>query len=351
MMNITETIKNKFTFLMAAFLIYSAIGINWTNVDEGLIYSHYTKLSLGFCLYLISSNLKKSFIIWSTDKIFFISLILLILVPICGTTSMGAQRWINLGFTFQPSEIFKIVLPLSLALFIHQRGLLDDTKNLMMALSLTLLPVILILNQPDLGTAIIITSGAAACIIASGITFRTFTISTGILLSSLPLTWMYLLHDYQKDRILSLLNFNSDRLGSDYHVIQSKIAIGNGGGFGRTDDSATQTALGYVPELHTDFIAAAIAEHTGFMGITLLIMLYLILIFFSYTEVIKSNSLFDIIYICGLITTIILSAVVNLAMISGYLPVVGLPLPLLSYGGTSIFIFCIGIGLISNKTQ
>jgi rod shape determining protein RodA len=266
-----------------------------------------------------------------------LGVVLLLLVLAVGDMSKGAQRWLDLGFIrFQPSELMKICLPMMVAWYFSGMSLPPSLKSITVAFVIVLLPVILIIRQPDLGTAILVTGTGLFVIFLAGISYRLIAVLMGLTMAAAPVFWNYLLHDYQRVRILTLLDPERDPLGAGYHIIQSKIAIGSGGVYGRGWFDGTQSHLDFVPERSTDFIFSVFSEEFGFIGASMLILLYLIIIVRGLIIAANAQSSYARL-LGGAISLSFFSYVfVNIGMVSGLLPVVGVPLPLISYGGTSM---------------
>lgn len=273
-------------------------------------------------------------------------LLLLIAVVIMGKIGKGAQRWLELGlFRFQPSEIMKLAVPLMVAWYIDRRPIQHDLKALLYTTSFIFFPSILIAKQPDLGTAIMVMASGLSVIFLAGISFR---IILGIIISAAitaPGLW-HIMHDYQKERIITLLNPQHDPLGSGYHIIQSKIAIGSGGAFGKGWLEGTQAHLSFLPEHATDFIFAVCGEEFGFIGSTILIILILLIALRSLYIAQQAQTSFTRLLAASLAMMFFLSAFVNIGMVMGILPVVGIPLPLVSYGGTAMVTFLAAFGML-----
>lgn len=286
--------------------------------------------------------LAKSYILYA------VSLFLLIIVEFLGTIGMGAQRWIDLYFfTLQPSEIMKVTLIMALARYFHNLQPTDAQRliPLLPPALMVIIPAILVLRQPDLGTMIILVFAGLSIFFVAGM--RLWIIITGIASASaaVPILWNFL-HDYQKKRVITFLNPENDPLGSGYHILQSKIALGSGGFFGKGFKLGSQSHLNFLPEKHTDFIFAMFCEEFGVMGGYALILLYSILIFYGYSLSLKSRSAYGKFLGIGLTTLFFLYVFVNMAMVTGLLPVVGIPLPLLSYGGTAMITIMMTLGLL-----
>ncbi len=271
---------------------------------------------------------------------------LLIVVLVAGITVKGAPRWISLGlFRFQPSELMKLSMPLMLAWYLDQNRLPPNFKTLISCFAIMIPPIVLVLIEPDLGTSIMITLSALSVIYLAGIHWGYILGGALSLIASLPIAWQ-LMHPYQKDRVLTFINPESDPLGAGYHIIQSKIAIGSGGFSGRGWLNGTQGHLHFLPEHTTDFIFSLFGEEFGFMGAIFLISLYLLITYRSISISQAAQSNFSRLLAGGLALSFFLSMVVNIAMVSGLLPVVGVPLPMMSRGGTSMLMWLCFFGMI-----
>ena len=279
---------------------------------------------------------------------YFFTLLLLLYVEIKGSIGMGAQRWIDLGFfKLQPSELMKIALVLVLARYFHSSSLqaIESVKGIVTPLLLTIIPAFLVLTQPDLGTALMLLFTAGVIFFAVGVQLWKFGV---VLLGAIimaPIAWN-LLHDYQQDRVLTFLNPERDPLGAGYHIIQSKIALGSGGVFGKGFLKGTQSHLNFLPEKHTDFIFTMLSEEFGMVGAVFVIILAMLILAYSYSFAYKSSSYFGKLAAIGLATNFFLYVFINTAMVLGLIPVVGVPLPLISYGGTVIISVMASFGII-----
>ena len=284
--------------------------------------------------------------------LYFLCLVLLILVLVIGETRNGATRWLNIGITsFQPSELMKIAMPLMIARYIARGALPPDVSSVALSITIVLIPSYLIMQEPDLGTSILIAFSGLVVIFLSGLKKRYLAIAFTLFLAYLPFMWSSI-HPFQKKRVLSFLNPESDPLGSGYHLIQSKIAIGSGGLFGKGWLNGTQGQLDFLPERTTDFIFAILAEEFGFLGVSLLIGIYLFIIGRGIMIAINAQDLFSRLLASSISLTFFVYVFVNIAMTTGLLPVVGVPLPLISSGGTSMVTIMIGLGmLISVQTH
>jgi rod shape determining protein RodA len=282
--------------------------------------------------------------------IFGIALLLLVGVEVAGRIGMGAQRWIDLKiFQLQPSEVMKVALVLALARYFH--GLLAEQTRKWTSLCapavMIVLPTMLVLRQPDLGTALLLIAGGGAVMFAAGIALRWFAIAGGLALGALPVAWHFL-HDYQRERVLTYLDPERDPLGAGYHILQSKIALGSGGLFGKGFMAGTQSHLNFLPEKQTDFIFTMLAEELGLVGALLLLLLYLLIMVYCLGVAFRSGSQFGRLVALGIGINFFLYVFINIAMVTGLIPVVGVPLPLISYGGTAMMTLMVGFGLIAS---
>jgi rod shape determining protein RodA len=278
--------------------------------------------------------------------VFLFGCALLVGVALFGEIVNGARRWLNIGFTrIQPSELMKIALPLALAWYFNRNEASLRLRNYAVAALMLVFPAALILRQPDLGTALLIIASGGYLIFLAGLPWR-IIITLGIaVLASLPFAWSAL-HDYQRQRILTLIDPTADPLGTGYHTIQSTIAVGSGGILGKGWMNGTQTHLDFIPERTTDFIFAVYAEEFGLLGNTVLLVLFLFVIGRAMVITANAPSLFARLLAGSITMTFFTYAFVNMGMVSGILPVVGVPLPLISYGGTSLVSICIGFGIL-----
>jgi rod shape determining protein RodA len=277
-----------------------------------------------------------------------ICLVLLVVVEFKGHIGMGAQRWINLGFMrLQPSELMKIALILALARYFHSSSLDDvrSIRHLFIPLLLIALPAIFVLRQPDLGTTLMLVVAGAVVFFLSGVQLWKFGVVIGLGAASIPVAWQFL-HQYQKNRVLTFLDPERDPLGTGYHIIQSKIALGSGGFFGKGLQQGTQSQLNFLPEKQTDFIFTMLGEETGMVGGLALIFLYVVLLILCYAIAARIRNQFGRLMSIALLTNFFLYVFINIAMVMGLLPVVGVPLPLVSYGGTAMLTLLFGFGLI-----
>jgi rod shape determining protein RodA len=276
------------------------------------------------------------------------ALVFLVAVEIRGSIGMGAQRWIDLGFIqLQPSEIMKITLVLALARYFHGASYQDVGRPVYLVppLLMVFLPVGLVLKQPDLGTAMMLTLGSGAMFFLAGVRLWKFGLVLAAGVGAVPVAWKFM-REYQRQRIITFLNPENDPLGAGYHILQSKIALGSGGVFGKGFMLGTQSHLNFLPEKQTDFIFTMLAEEWGMVGGVVLVALYSLLLVYGYVMSLRARSQFGRLVGLGLTTTFFLYAFINIAMVMGLVPVVGVPLPLISYGGTAMLTLLFGFGLI-----
>jgi rod shape determining protein RodA len=280
--------------------------------------------------------------------IYFIGLLMLIAVELFGRVGMGAQRWLNLGFIhIQPSEVMKVALILTLARYFHGLSYeeVGRIRWLIIPLAIVFVPVGLVMKQPDLGTAMLLLMSSGAVFFFAGVRAWKFLVGIAAAGASLPIAWGFL-HEYQQKRVLTFLNPEEDPLGAGYHIMQSKIALGSGGFTGKGFMQGTQSHLSFLPEKQTDFIFTMLAEEHGLIGALVLLALYILVIAYGYAIALRSRSQFGRLLAGGLTTMLFLYVFINIAMVSGLVPVVGVPLPLVSYGGTAMMTLQVGLGLL-----
>ncbi len=337
--------------LLALLVILSAIGVvllySASGANNDLMIRQAIRLLVAFVLLVVVANIPIRLLKKISIVAYLFGIVLLLAVMFFGEMGKGAQRWLDLGFIrFQPSEILKLAVPMMVAAFLSNRLLPVGWKDLLISVVLVMIPVLLIARQPDLGTAILVGSAGFFVLFLAGVRWRIMLI-LGVLLSLMaPLLWKIALHGYQRDRILTLLNPESDPLGSGYHIIQSKIAIGSGGVYGKGWLNGTQSQLDFIPERSTDFIFSVFGEEFGFFGSVLLICLYVVIIYRGLYIAAGSSDNFGRLLAGALSLTFFVYLFVNTGMVTGMLPVVGVPLPLISYGGTSMVTLMMGFGLI-----
>ncbi|UZP73335.1 rod shape-determining protein RodA [Candidatus Paraluminiphilus aquimaris] len=323
-------------------VLYSASG-----QSEVMMTAQIRNLFVAFFVLLLTAQLRVETLKIVSPYIFAIGVALLIGVAFFGVGAKGAQRWLNLGFIrFQPSEIMKVAMPLAVAWWLSKKALPPSAKPLVIAALMVAVPSLLILRQPDLGTSLLVASSGLAVIYMAGIQWRyILSLLIAAVLSIWP-AWVFVLKDYQKQRVLTLFNPESDRLGAGWNIIQSKTAIGSGGWEGLGWTRGSQAQLDFLPEGHTDFIIAVLAEEFGFRGVSLLFLLYAAILLRGLAITWNAQSSFARLLAGALVTTFFFGLVVNLGMVSGLLPVVGVPLPMVSYGGTAMVSMMVAFGIL-----
>lgn len=326
---------------LGLFTLYSATGESMDRVQAQML-----RLMVGLGLLFAVAQIHPRNYEALAPWLYATGFVLLLLVFVTGDIGKGAQRWLDLGIIrFQPSEMMKLAVPLMMAWVIAWQPLPPSPARTLLCFALLALPVVLIALQPDLGTAVLTACAGLFVIFLSGLRWRTILAAGGLMVFTLPLLW-YVLHDYQRSRILTFLNPERDPLGAGYHIIQSKIAIGSGGLFGKGWLEGTQSQLRFLPERATDFIFAVYAEEFGLAGVLFLLAVYLIVILRGLYIAHQAQGVFNRL-LAGSISLILFTYVfVNIGMVTGLLPVVGLPLPLFSYGGTSVVTILAGIGML-----
>lgn len=274
------------------------------------------------------------------------TVVLLILTLLVGASAKGAQRWLDLGILrFQPSELMKLAMPMTVASFLHSRNLPPRILTMLATLAVIVIPTGLIAKQPDLGTALLVVAAGFFALFFAGFRWRWMIGALAAIAAAAPLVWSKM-HDYQRQRILTLLDPESDPLGTGYHITQSKIAIGSGGLFGKGWLNGTQAKLEFLPESHTDFIFAVYSEEFGLLGILLLLTIYLAIVTRGLFMASRAQDTFQRLLAASLAMTFFIYVFINMGMVIGLLPVVGVPLPLVSYGGTSIVTLLTGFGML-----
>jgi rod shape determining protein RodA len=278
--------------------------------------------------------------------LFAVGVLLLIAVAVAGDVAMGARRWLDLGVVrFQPSEIMKIAVPLACAWYLHERPLPPDLRSIAVVGLAILVPTLLIAKQPDLGTALLVTAGGALVVLLAGLQLRYILGLGALVVAAVPVAWHFM-HDYQRQRVLTFLDPQTDPLGAGYHTIQSQIAIGSGGLFGKGYMNGSQAQLEFLPERSTDFIFAVIGEEWGLVGCLVLMALYMMVIARGLYIATQAQDTFSRLIAGSLTLTFAVYVFVNSGMVAGLLPVVGVPLPLVSYGGTSLVTLMAGFGIL-----
>jgi len=330
-----------------AAMLYSISGLSW----EPWAAKHLVRFGLCLALMIVLATVDVRIWFISAYPVYGFGLLLLIAVEVMGDVSLGAQRWLDLGVVrLQPSEIMKIGLVLALARFYH--GLSVEAAKfswrLVVPLVLIALPTLLVAHQPDLGTAVLLAATGGAVMVLAGLSLRVLAALAVTVAAAIPPFVMFVLHDYQRNRILTFLNPEADPSGSGYHILQSKIALGSGGLLGKGYGLGSQSQLNFLPEKHTDFIFATLAEEFGFVGCISMLLLFAVAITIALRIASISHSHFGRLGAAGVTATFALYVMINGAMVMGLAPVVGVPMPLLSYGGTVMLTVMVGFGLVQS---
>jgi rod shape determining protein RodA len=328
-------------------LTLAGLGILYSAGDQSaeLMQKQVVRLSIAFLVMLVAAQVSPHQLYLWTPWVFLVGVILLLMVFFAGEVGKGAQRWLKIGVRFQPSEIMKLATPLMLAWYLSERPLPPGFRSLMISAGLVLVPTIMIAMQPDLGTALLVGMAGFFVVFFAGLRWRVLIGAGLALLAFIPILWR-MMHDYQRQRVLTLLDPESDPLGAGYHIIQSKIAIGSGGLYGKGWLNGTQSQLDFLPERSTDFIFAVFAEEFGMMGAVVLLSLYAFIIWRGLYIADHAQDNFSRLLAGSLSMTFFVYLFVNVGMVSGILPVVGVPLPLVSYGGTSLVTLMAGFGML-----
>ena len=308
--------------------------------------SQLLNMLVGVCAMWAVAQLPPQKLMRFAVPLYVLGVILLLLVFFFGVKVNGAKRWLSLGFTrIQPSEILKIAMPLMLAWYFHKHEALLKFRHYLVAFLLLIVPFGLIAKQPDLGTAILVGATGFYVIFFAGLPWKVIVGMVAAAAGAAPFVWT-MLHDYQRKRILTLIDPTTDPLGAGYHIIQSTIAIGSGGPFGKGWLEGTQTHLEFIPERHTDFIFAVFSEERGLLGNAILVLLYTLLIARGMMIAANASTLFARVMAGAITLSFFTYAFVNMGMVSGILPVVGVPLPFISYGGTALVTLFVGLGIL-----
>ena len=330
--------------IVGVVVLYSAANGSWTPWALNQL----VRFAMGFGLMIVLALMDIRIFMRYAYVLYFITLLMLIAVEVGGYIGMGAQRWINLGIIkIQPSELMKISLVLALARYFHASSLqsIQTVRGIILPALMALFPAALIAMQPDLGTSLMLVFTTVAIFFAVGVQLWKFALVGAGALSVMPIAWHFL-HDYQKNRVLTFLDPERDPLGAGYHIIQSKIALGSGGIFGKGFMNGTQSHLNFLPEKHTDFIFTMLSEEFGMIGGVVIIVLNMLILIYSYAFAIRCSSYFGKLVAIGLATNYFLYVFINTAMVLGLIPVVGVPLPLISYGGTVMLSIMASFGII-----
>jgi rod shape determining protein RodA len=325
---------------LGLFVLYSAVGS-----DTGLWVSQVIRLVVALIGMFIVAQLSPDFLRRWTPWGFLAGLVLLVLVLTTGEVGQGARRWLNLGIRFQPSEIMKLAVPMMAAWYLHDRQIPPKFRQLLLVGLMIAVPTVLIARQPDLGTSLLIAASGVIVLILAGLPIR---LMLGLAVLSVPgalMLWNFM-QEYQKQRVLTLLDPDSDPLGAGYNIIQSKIAIGSGGLFGKGWTNGSQAHLDYLPERDTDFIFAVMGEELGLLGLLALLSLYMFVIGRGLYIAIQAHDTYSRLLAGSISLTFFVYVFVNTAMVTGLVPVVGVPLPLVSFGGTSMVTLMAGFGIL-----
>jgi rod shape determining protein RodA len=323
-------------------VVFSASGENGERVV-----SHLSNIGVALVAMLLISHIPPQRLMQFALPVYIVGVFLLLGVALFGVVVNGSRRWLELGVTrVQPSELMRLAAPMMLAWYFHYKQETQRGRDFVLAGLLLALPVGFIAKQPDLGTSLLITASGFYVLFLGGLSWKIIAGVATVAASALPLAWNYLLHDYQRQRVLTLIDPASDPLGAGYHIIQSTIAVGSGGVAGKGWMVGTQTHLDFLPERSTDFIFAVFSEEFGLIGNLFLLLLYAAIIWRSLWLAAGAPSLFGRLLSGSIVLTFFTYAFVNMGMVSGILPVVGVPLPLISYGGTSMLTVMLGFGIV-----
>ncbi len=346
--NLTQRLHIDFPLLFGV-LALSTIGLvviySAGDQDINLVYHQVTKLAIALVLMIIIAQLSPAEIARWSLWIYLCSIILLVLVILLGE-GKGAQRWLDLKlFRFQPSELMKLSVPMMVAFYLADKSLPPTLLRSLSVCVMVIIPVLLIAKQPDLGTSLLVLTAGFSVLFIAGMSWRLIVSMGALAVACAPVLW-YLMHDYQKRRVLTFLNPESDPLNAGYQTIQSKIAIGSGGFYGKGWLNGTQSRLEFLPERSTDFIFAVFCEEFGMLGMLLLLCVYLFIIFRGLYITVNAQHTFGRLLAGGLTMTFFVYVFVNMGMVTGQLPVVGVPLPLISRGGSSMLTLIFAFGIL-----
>jgi rod shape determining protein RodA len=321
-------------------VLYSAAGESTQMVTNQLL-----RLCVALLAMLVVAQLPPDFLRRWTPWAYGAGLVLLVLVLTMGVVGQGARRWLDLGIQFQPSEIMKLAVPMTAAWYLHQRPIPPKLRQLLLLLAVIAAPTVLIAKQPDLGTALLIAAAGTIVVVLAGLPVRLMLVLTVLAVPGAMVLWQFM-QDYQRQRVLTLLNPDNDPLGAGYNIIQSKIAIGSGGLFGKGWTNGSQAHLEFLPERDTDFIFAVIGEEFGLLGVLSLIALYMFVTSRGLWIAVHAHDTFSRLVAGSISLTFLVYVFVNTAMVCGLVPVVGVPLPLVSFGGTSMVTLMAGFGIL-----
>lgn len=326
---------------MGLLVLYSASGGSSAEV-----FAQFQRLLLGFVVMITLAQVPPDYYRAGAPWFYGVACILLMLVLVLGDHAKGAQRWLDFGvLRFQPSEMMKLAMPMMVAAWLHGRPLPPSWADVLIAILLVAVPAGLVMVQPDLGTSLLIMAAGGFALYLGGLSWRWIFTALAALAAAAPVLW-YRLHDYQRNRVLTFLNPESDPLGTGYHITQSKIAIGSGGAFGKGLLNGTQAKLDFLPESHTDFIFAVLAEELGMIGVVALLSLYIAIVGRGLFIALRGHDSFQRLLAGALSLTFFIYVFINMGMVMGLMPVVGVPLPLFSYGGTSAVTLLASFGIL-----
>jgi rod shape determining protein RodA len=327
--------------MVGLFILYSASNKSWHTIESRFIH-----LGLSFVIMVCFAQIPPISLQRSAIWVYVAGFILLLTVAFIGHIGKGGQRWLNFGFMhFQPSELMKLAIPLVLAWYYHKTHLPLNFRSSLIALPLIFVPTIITAKQPDLSTAALLTISGLSILFLAGISFRFLMACFAFFIACLPFAW-YALHDYQRQRIFTFFDPEHDPLGKGYHIIQSKIAVGSGGLFGKGWLNGTQSNLHFLPEHSTDFIFAVVGEEFGFIGNILLITLYMLIVIRGLFITLNAQDTFSRLLAGSITFTFFVSFFINMGMVTGIVPVMGIPLPLISYGGSSMVTMMASFGIL-----
>ncbi len=322
-------------------VLYSAAGENL-----GMFIRQTARVGIGIVALIVVAQVPPRFLRMATPWLYLIGILLLLAVMVSGDIGKGAQRWLDLGLVrFQPSEIMKIAMPMVCAWYLHERPLPPSFRSVILLALAIGVPTLLIMEQPDLGTALLVAASGGLVVLLAGLRLGYLVGLGSLVIAAVPVMWHFM-HDYQRQRVLTFLNPQSDPLGAGYHTIQSQIAIGSGGVFGKGYMNGSQAQLEFLPERSTDFIFAVIGEEWGLIGLATLILLYLFVVGRGLYMAATSPDTYGRLLAGSLSLTFFVYVFVNTGMVTGLLPVVGVPLPLVSYGGTAMVTLMAGFGML-----
>jgi rod shape determining protein RodA len=337
--------------LLVSLLLLAIVGLTvlYSASDQNmeLVLKQALRILLGFIIMFTVAQLTPDTIKYWSPWLFGLGLLMLLLVFFFGEIGKGAQRWLNFGlFTFQPSELMKLAVPMLIAWYFADSTLPPSPLRIIFACLLFFIPTLLVAIQPDLGTAVVLAASGLFVLFLAGLRWRTIIFGFILMLPAVWAMWHYGMHQYQRDRVEMFIHPERDPLGAGYHIIQSTIAIGSGGVYGKGWLNGTQSHLDFLPERRTDFIFAVFSEEFGFVGVLLLLALYGLVIGRGMVIATQAQSTFTRLLAGSLTLTFFVYVFINIGMVSGLLPVVGIPLPLVSYGGTSLVTIMAGFGVL-----